>query len=131
MLLAAVVGLAAAAAAAAPTQANRFAIYSCDTIGQPTVGGNVFSAIRIAHSKQPGTPKCPSYNASSDPLGPCFTSPAAMKALLDEIPEGKRAISLEGTTMYYLQDEHGTSYFQVAYESYRCGVFLCEITLSV
>lgn len=101
MLLAAVVGLAAAAAAAAPTQANRFAIYSCDTIGQPTVGGNVFSAIRIAHSKQPGTPKCPSYNASSDPLGPCFVSPEDAKRYLDQLSAGHRSISLEGQPSLY------------------------------
>ena len=55
---------------------SQFAAYSCDTVGQPTVGGNVYSAIRIDHSKQPGPPHCPGYNASADPLGPCFVPKA-------------------------------------------------------
>ena len=80
---------------------SQFAAYSCDTVGQPTVGGNVYSAIRIAHSKQPGPPHCPGYNASADPLGPCFVSPEFAKEYLQQIPAGHRAISLEGQPSLY------------------------------
>jgi hypothetical protein len=91
--------LGAAEAVQAPT--SQFTAFSCDTFGQPTVGGNIFSAIRIAHSKQPGTPKCPTYNDSADPLGPCFVSPERAKAYLDTLPAGHRAISLEGQPTLY------------------------------
>ena len=100
--------VAAAAVAVAPTALppNQFTAYSCGNGQlQPTVGGNVFSAIRIAHSKQPGAPKCPGYNASADPLGPCFISPEVAKAYLDKLPAGHRSISLEGQpTLYTVAD---------------------------
>ena len=104
-------------AVATLTDYPRFTAYSCDT-GPITAagkhktpasfGGNVYSAIRIGHPLPiNGTtthPRCESFNASSDPLGPCFTSPASAKAYLDTIPAGHRAISLEGQpTLYTIQ----------------------------
>ena len=108
-----------------PTSVTQFTAYSCDT--GPTTGsgpwapsagrsnetltsfgGNVYSAIRLGHPRASATnPKpapCNSYNASADPLGPCFTSPAEAKAYLGTIPAGHRAISLEGQpTLYTIQ----------------------------
>ena len=71
-------------------------------------GGNVYSAIRLGHPRASTTNSkpapCNSYNASADPLGPCFTSPAEAKAYLGTIPAGHRAISLEGQpTLYTIQ----------------------------
>ena len=84
-----------------PPPAPQFTAYSCDTTNQTTVGGQIFSAVRLAHPQTPGSPRCPSYNASADPLGPCFVTPEFTKAYLDRLPTGHRSISLEGQPTLY------------------------------
>jgi hypothetical protein len=84
--------------------------FSCDT-GNVTMGGNVFTAVSvpvIASSKHSGCP-AGGKGVGANPLGPCFTSPAAAKAELDRLPAGARAISLEGNSMYYLEDANASA----------------------
>lgn len=87
-------------AAAAATTAYR--AFSCDTAGQNATAalGAISSAVKlgIVHSAA-----CPVADASADPLGPCFVSPAEVKASLAGVQPGMRAISLEGGSPYYLE----------------------------
>eukprot|EP00039_Didymoeca_costata_P002997 m.64396 g.64396 ORF g.64396 m.64396 type:complete len:504 (+) comp11647_c0_seq1:194-1705(+) len=78
---------------------NIYRMYSCDT-QNITIENYVFSATSLQIEN---SPECPQANATVDPLGPCFTSPSQIKAILDNYPPGGRAISLEGLGMYYLQ----------------------------
>jgi hypothetical protein len=94
--------------------ALQYTTYSCDTTNA-TDGMAFFDAasIPILNGKH-----CPYAPPSADPLGPCFRSPSDVKAELDMVPVGKRAISLEGTSMYYVQDANKTRYFQ---DKLECG----------
>ena len=59
--------------------------------------------------------QCPFANASVSALGPCFVSPQAVKAQLEQVPAGMRAISLEGNGMYYLERQSPTSQQAIPY----------------
>jgi hypothetical protein len=98
--------------------AIQYVTYSCDT-PNATDGTSFFDAVPLAitNGKQ-----CPFASPSADPLGPCFVSPASVKAKLDVVPPGRRAISLEGSSMYYLQDSSRAWYFQDRIESDGCEI---------
>jgi hypothetical protein len=94
------------------TAAIDLVAYGCDTYnGAPLQGAPYFySAPRIeAYFK---TTACPFAGPDEDALGPCFASPASVKAALDGIPEGRRAISLEGRSLYDVQDAAGNDVFR-------------------
>ena len=89
-------------------QAIQLVAYSCDT---PNVTNypNFFPAVSIyiQHSRA-----CPFAGPDVDPLGPCFPSPAKVKAELDKRPPGRRAISLEGLSLYVVEDNNHNRVFQ-------------------
>jgi hypothetical protein len=94
-----------------------YSAFSCDTVN--ATDGQFFfdtASIPILYDRK----HCPFAGPNADPLGPCFKSPTEVKAQLDLMPEGKRGISLEGTSMYYLQknDSTRTRYFQ---DDLGCG----------
>ena len=83
----------------AATRAYR--AFSCNTPTQNVTTSAALSSgvkILIVHSQA-----CPIADTNADPLGPCFVSPAEVKAALAAVPPGKRAISLEGGTLFYLE----------------------------
>lgn len=85
-----------------------YAIYSCDLSANATAAP-FYSAPRI--SILIGS-ECALAGPDADPLGPCFVSPATVKESLDALPEGHKAISLEGSSLYDVQDANRTSYWQ-------------------
>ena len=88
--------------------AVKLTAYGCDT-RNTTHNNNFFSAssIPVLYSKD-----CNFAGATANPLGPCFPSPASVKAELDLLPVGHRAISLEGTSLYWVQNSSRASIFQ-------------------
>eukprot|EP00037_Helgoeca_nana_P021386 m.215738 g.215738 ORF g.215738 m.215738 type:complete len:584 (+) comp25629_c0_seq1:75-1826(+) len=81
--------------------------FSCDTVNG-TIGGNVVSAVGFPTLRGPGCPD--GAGPTADPLGPCFTPPMQVKAALDLLPQGGRALTLEaGPGMYYLFDPNATA----------------------
>lgn len=87
--------------------------FSCDTPGvgplNTTSHTNFYTAVQIAFLGGGG---CPYPGPTAAALGPCFLSPAAAKAALDLLPAGKRALSLEGDSLYSVQDATRTPVIQ-------------------
>ena len=87
----------------------QFVAYGCDTTVNDTTPVArppfFFSAPRIAIQRVSSDKEnCSTVGPGADPLGPCFTSPQDIKTQLDKVPAGFRAISLEGTTLYNVED---------------------------
>lgn len=84
----------------------KISTYGCDTSEVPNQNG-FYSAVSISivNSK-----KCPFADGADNPT--CFTSPAEVWSLLQQSPKGHRAISLEGKSMYYLQNLTNGEYWQ-------------------
>lgn len=85
-------------------------VFSCDS-HNVSFADNVFSAATIGHAPgaSVGCGLCP---GPAD-VAACFTSPADIWALLQPLPPGRRAISLEGmSSPYYCEDAHSVRYWQ-------------------
>eukprot|EP00040_Diaphanoeca_grandis_P025038 m.138273 g.138273 ORF g.138273 m.138273 type:complete len:518 (+) comp29982_c2_seq1:132-1685(+) len=82
-----------------------FVTFSCDTVNTTTTQGNFFAAIALRPS---GTCRYPTPDA--DPLT-CFVSPEEVKMYLDSLPQGRRAISLEGSSLYSVENASGATIF--------------------
>ena len=84
--------------------------FGCDTtLNTSTTASHepyFYPAARIAGLV--GSSACPYLAATTAALGPCFVSPVVVKAALDLLPAGKRAISLEGTSLYDVQNASRT-----------------------
>ena len=78
-----------ATAAAAP----HHLAFSCDSPTNATYSDNVYSAASIGHAAGTNA-SCAACPGPADVLS-CFTSPAEVWALLQPLPPGRRAISLE------------------------------------
>ena len=93
---------------ASAVQGIQLVAYSCDTPNVTRYSNFVAAAsiyIKRSHA-------CPYAGPDVDPLGACFPSPSEVKAVLDRQPPGRRAISLEGSTLYVVEDEKGNRLFQ-------------------
>ena len=100
--------LAGLLAALPATVCVELSAFSCDT-DNVTAFPNFYPATKIG--AQTGG-ACPDLGHDADPLGPCFLSPAAAKAALDRVPAGKRALSLEGRSLYWVVNASGATLFQ-------------------
>ena len=91
-----------------PTAAAvKLTAYGCDTRNTTTTYFVSASSIPVLYSKD-----CLFAGATASALGSCFPSPSVVKAELDLQPVGHRAISLEGTSLYWVQNSSRGSIFQ-------------------
>lgn len=82
-------------AVSADEDRRAYRAFSCDT-GNITLS-NVYSAVPVRPTGRSAHRGCATgASASADPLGPCFARPSDIKALLDALPAGARALTLEG-----------------------------------
>jgi hypothetical protein len=93
-----------------PTQATiTLTAYGCDT-PNVTQYPNFISAVPLAFLRD--HKECTFARSDLNPLGTCFRTPAYVKAQLDLLPPGKRAISLEGTSLYVVESQPFVRAFQ-------------------
>ena len=83
--------------------------FSCDS--NSTYSNNLYSAASIGRATGAAA-SCAACPGPADVLS-CFTSPADVWSLLQPLPSGRRAISLEGLwSPYYCADAQGKKYWQ-------------------
>jgi hypothetical protein len=89
-----------------------FHAFGADT-GPSVREENFYPMVRLAYSynHSSGRPaSCPDgAGPTADPLGPCFVSPADVKAQLDAFPPGCRAINLAGQSMIFLDSKNASA----------------------
>ena len=93
-----------AAEAAATVPPVDIVAFGCDTFNASgSAHPHFYSATALSFKYDPRQ-NCSYASAALDALGPCFASPAEVKAALDMMPRGRRAISLEGNSLYVVED---------------------------